>query len=120
MPTIDTAMLGALTRFLDVNAFRHTLITSNLANIDTPGFRTRDVNFLAELRRASSAAEYASFPPAAVQVEGLLQRPDGNNVSLERESLLLAETQLRFRIGVELVRAEFRRLSMAINDGKAQ
>jgi flagellar hook-associated protein 1 FlgK len=38
MSTIDTPMIRALGRFLDVNAFRHSLIASNLANIDTPAF----------------------------------------------------------------------------------
>jgi len=119
MSMIDTPLLEALGRFLDVNAYRHTLIASNLANVDTPGYRTRDVDFGAELRRAGAAGmEYAIFQPAARQVQGLIERPDGNNVSLERESLLLAETQLRFREGVELIRAEFRRLASAINEGK--
>lgn len=38
MPMIETMMSGVLEHFLDVNAFRHGLITSNLANIDTPGY----------------------------------------------------------------------------------
>jgi len=58
--------------------------------------------------------------PAAHQVQGLVERPDGNNVNPDREALLLAETQLQFRVGVELVRAEFRRLSTAINEGRSQ
>ncbi|PYX90117.1 MAG: flagellar biosynthesis protein FlgB [Acidobacteria bacterium] len=115
---IDTPMMRVLGRFLDVNSFRHTLIVSNMANIDTPGYRTRDVNFAAELRRVTGVAEYAAFTPSSVQVQGLLERPDRNNVSLEREGLLLAETQLRYRIGIELLRSEFRKLSVAINEGK--
>ena len=117
---IDIPELAELARYLDLNAFRHSLVTSNLANIDTPGFRTRDINFGAELRRVQAQASYAEFTPSARSVEGLMERPDGNNVSLERETLLLAETQLRYRIGVELIRAEFRRLSTAIHEGKAQ
>jgi flagellar basal-body rod protein FlgB len=115
---MSTPALGRLERFLDVSVFRHSLISSNLANIDTPGYRTRDVNFLSELRRAGSGLEYASYQPAARPVQGLLERPDGNNVSLERESLVLARTQLAFNTGVQLLRAEFRRLSLAINEGK--
>lgn len=118
MPTIDTAMLKTLGHYLDVTSFRHTLIASNMANIDTPGYRTRDINFRQELRRATGGLEWADVSPAVRQVQGLLERPDGNNVSLERESLLMAETQLRFRTGVELLRSEFRRLSLAINEGK--
>jgi flagellar basal-body rod protein FlgB len=118
MPTIDTPMLKTLAHFLDVTSFRHTLIASNMANIDTPGYRTRDIKFLQELRRATTGLEWAAFTPAVRQVQGLTERPDGNNVSLERESLLLAETQLRFRIGIEALRSEFRQFSVAITEGK--
>ena len=116
---IETPMIARLSRFLDVNSFRHTLIASNMANIDTPGYRTRDINFRLELERAAGGElQTAAFTPVVSEVQGLIERPDGNNVSLEREGLLLAQTQLRFRAGVELLRSEFRRLSTAINEGK--
>ena len=50
-------------------------------------------------------------------VFGLLARPDGNNVSLEREGLLLAETQLRYNLGVQLLRDTFHMISSAIHEG---
>ncbi|HZQ67102.1 MAG TPA: flagellar basal body protein [Terriglobales bacterium] len=115
---IDTHFTDRLARFLDVNVYRHSLISSNLANIDTPGYRTRDIDFRGELERAGNNLQYASFSPIAREVRGLVERPDGNNVSIDRESLLLAETQLRFNIGVQILRAEFRRVSLAINEGK--
>ncbi|MBZ5707400.1 MAG: flagellar biosynthesis protein FlgB [Acidobacteriia bacterium] len=115
---IDTPTTEALGRFLDLTVFRHGLITANLANIDTPGYRTRDIDFRRELERASGEFVYANFSPMARPVQGLLERPDGNNVSMEREGLLLAETQLRFQAGVQLLRVEFHRLSTAINEGK--
>ena len=52
---IDTAMTQALGRFLDVDVARYKLVSTNLANIDTPGYHTRDLDFRAELRRASAA-----------------------------------------------------------------
>jgi flagellar basal-body rod protein FlgB len=52
------------------------------------------------------------------RVNGLIERPDGNNVSLDREGMLLAQTQLQYKGAIELIRAEFRRLLGAINDGK--
>jgi flagellar basal-body rod protein FlgB len=50
-------------------------------------------------------------------VRGLLERPDGNNVSLERESLLLAEAQMNYNLGVQLLKDEFHTISQAINSG---
>jgi flagellar basal-body rod protein FlgB len=126
MSMINTPMTEALSRYLDVNVARHKLIASNLANVDTPGYRSRDLDFRAELSRASAGYEsgnagaslaYASHTPVARQVRGLLERPDGNNVSVERESLLLAETQMKFGLGVQLLKDQFHEISQAINSG---
>jgi len=143
MSMIDTPIIEALGRFLDVNVARHKLIIANLANIDTPGYHTRDLDFRAELARAGVADEspisnesgglrYASFTqnsfshtstahtiyaPVVRRIRGLIERPDGNNVSVERESLLLAETQLKFNLGVQLLKDQFRTISQAINSG---
>jgi flagellar basal-body rod protein FlgB len=114
-PSVD-----ALTRFLDVSVFRSGLVLSNMANVDTPGYRTRDVNFSQELERAASGPEDAAFSPVVRQVSGLIERPDGNNVNLERESMLLADTQLRFNACVQLLRDRFKMLSSAIHEGSAQ
>ena len=119
MSMIDSPEIRALGKFLDVSAFRTGLITSNLANIDTPGYRARDINFRQELERAEPdpGFELASFSPVARQVRGLASRLDGNDVSLEREGLLLAETQLRFQVGVQALKAEFHRILSAIHEG---
>jgi len=115
---IDSPTIRALGRLLDVSVVRSQLITSNLANIDTPGYHARDINFRQELDRANgdSQLSYADFSPVVRQVEGLGSRPDGNN-GLEREGLLLAETQLRFQTGVQLLKAEFHRILSAIREG---
>ena len=110
--------LAMLERFLDLTTYRQNLITSNIANVDTPGYRTRDIDFRHEFQQAMNNMD-ASSHPVAREVGGLLERPDGNNVSIDRESLLLAENQIQFRVGVELIKKEFGMLSMAINEGKA-
>lgn len=122
---VDTAMTEALGQFLDVDVARAKLITMNMANVDTPGYKTRDLDFHAELGRAALSeasttdAEIvpAAFSPVARPVRGLMERPDGNNVSLERESLLLAETQMKFNLGVQLEKDQFHVISTAINSG---
>jgi flagellar basal-body rod protein FlgB len=119
MSPIDSAQVQALSRFLDAASARHNVITTNIANVDTPSFKTRDVDFRSMLRSSVAGNEFdVSVRPRTREVEGLMERPDGNNVSLERESLLLAQTQLQFRTGVQLMRAEFRRLLSAINEGR--
>jgi flagellar basal-body rod protein FlgB len=119
--TIDDGTIRALGRFLDVDVARYKLVAGNLANIDTPGYRARDIDFRSELRRAaaseSGGLSLASYEPVAHTVRGLMTRPDGNNVSLERESLLLAETQMKYNLGVQLVKDQFHSISLAINSG---
>ena len=113
----STPILNLVQDFLGVVSARHQLVTSNLANIDTPGYRAQDIDFRTELHRAADASG-AALTPVSHSVPGLLQRPDGNDVNLDRESLLLAETQMQYQIGVQVVRSEFHRLLSAINEGK--
>lgn len=117
MPMIETPLMRGLERVLDISAFRHQVISANLANIDTPGFRTRDVRpFAGEIEQAMAGGQ-SSFTPVAHNIHGLLERPDGNNVSVERESLLMAQNQMRFAVAVQFMKSEFHRISLAITSG---
>ena len=126
---LETPLMRGLERELDQTAFRHQVLVSNLANVDTPGYRTRDVpSFTGEIERAMAGSsafgpseeDLPALPvmtPVAREVRGLMERPDGNNVSVERESLLLAQNQLRFEVAVAFLKSEFHRLSLAITGG---
>jgi flagellar basal-body rod protein FlgB len=98
-----------------------------MANLDTPGYRTVGFDFAAEMERSLAEAQWGKwgFPremaaegPRVSEVDGLLERPDGNNVSIDREGLKMAEAQLQFRIGSELLKREFTRVSDAIHADK--
>jgi flagellar basal-body rod protein FlgB len=124
---MEDSTVEALSRFLDVDVALYKLISANVANIDTPGYRTLDLDFRAELRRTATETEEdaftggelaeASFTPVAHAVRGLMERPDGNSVSLERESLLLADAQMKYNLGIQLLKDEFHSLAAAINSG---
>ena len=107
-----------LQKYLNLASQRENLVTNNMANIDTPGFRTVDFNFHVEMERAANDQGNATLTPVVQPVPGLLARPDGNNVNLDREGMLLAETQMQVRMGVELIKSEFHRLLTAINQGQ--
>jgi len=125
---ITTQISDHLGAYLDIASQELKLTAANMANVDTPNYRTVGIDFAGEMQRAMAAATAAreaggSGGPANIssvhQVDGLLERPDGNNVSMDREGLNMAEAQLRFRTGVELLRREFTRIQSAIQiDGK--
>jgi flagellar basal-body rod protein FlgB len=60
----------------------------------------------------------AAKPARVKAVDGLVARPDGNNVSMEREGMNLAEAQLKFKTGVALLREEYQRVMDAIHADK--
>jgi len=118
MSWLNSAHLALLERYLDVTTMRQTLVTTNIANIDTPGYHTRDVDFRGELRRAMDGEARGVTSPFVMPVRGLVERPDGNNVSPDREAMLLAEVQLQFKAATAVIRAEFAQLSTAIREGQ--
>jgi flagellar basal-body rod protein FlgB len=123
MTSIPT--LSILESYLKLAGNREQLISANMANIDTPGYHTRDIDFQRELSRAISAPLMQTADgngtvqllPVIRQVPGLMERPDGNNVNLDREGLLMAETQLQYELGIQLVKSEFHSTLSAINGG---
>lgn len=122
---ITTLLSDEVARYLDLSTQRMQLISSNMANVDTPGYRTQDINFEAEFSLAAAQAmaerggnEQPAHRVRIRQVGGLLERPDGNNVSLDREGMELGELQLQFRAASELLKREFTRISDAIHADK--
>src|SRR5690349_20709076 len=107
------ALAGDLERYMDLLSARQRLVASNIANAETPGYRTVDLAFQYELRNA------AGLPPAPVEVAGLPTRNDGNNVSLDREARLLSENALRFQLAANLLKGQIRLVRSAIQEGKS-
>ena len=117
MSLTDSAQVSLLQRFLDLSAKRQELLSSNIANVDTPGYHARDIDFRSEMQRALNDPETDPQEPFVREVPGLISRPDGNNVSVDRESLLLSEVQLQFSIAEQILKARFKNLSTAIHEG---
>ncbi len=120
-----TPVAEALNRYLDLSSLELKATAANMANVDTPGYRTEGFDFAAEMSRSleslgsKEGATAASLPPAQLsEVDGLLERPDGNNVSMDREGMKMAEAQLQFRTGVALLKHEFTRELDAIHEDK--
>jgi flagellar basal-body rod protein FlgB len=117
---IETGLSDEVARYLDLATAEAKLTAANMANIDTPGYRTVGLDFEAEMREALQDVEQEKAAPKlrVKAVDGLIARPDGNNVSLDRESLNLAEAQLKFKTGVALLREEYQRVMDAIHADK--
>ncbi|MFB3776011.1 MAG: flagellar basal body rod protein FlgB [Bryobacteraceae bacterium] len=103
-----------LEQYMDLLSLRQKLVASNIANADTPGYKTRDLDFQAEFRNMIEGGS-----PHTVEVAGLKTKNDGNNVSLDREARLLAENALRFSVASNLLRAEIRAVKSAIQEGRS-
>jgi len=113
----STPIMQLLQGYLRVTSDRQQTIASNIANVDTPGYHTKDVNFQAAMQQVLDEGSGAQLVPASEEVEGLPERPDGNNVNIDRESLLMGETQLQYQMAVQLIKSEFHRLLTAIKEG---
>jgi flagellar basal-body rod protein FlgB len=108
--------LDVLQGYLKIVSDRQQMIVSNMANVDTPGYHTKDLDFQSELRSVMNSGGEGHLEPTAMELQGLPERPDGNNVDIDRESLMLSQTQLQFQLGVQLVKGQFSDLLTAIKE----
>ncbi len=103
-----------LGNFLTWLSRRQEAISSNIANADTPGYKTRDV-----AAPASFSSMLQDLSPVTEETPGLASRNDGNNVSMDREARLLSENAMRFNMAAQMIRGELRDIRSAIEEGRS-
>ena len=120
-------------------AARHEVLSANIANVDTPGYRPRDLDFNAAMRSAAESGAPGSgetaLPSDASTSVGMNlgsatyepeypdsrhgeDRLDGNAVSLDRQMALLTENSLAYETSLTLLSRAMAALRYAIGEGR--
>jgi flagellar basal-body rod protein FlgB len=127
----DTSVLAALRRQMTIAVAKQVVSAGNLANVDTPGYRAREIDFDRTLDNQLDAAlpltatnpghlRSASQSAAAPtrDAEGLAPRRDGNTVQLDRELLAMTQAAGDFAKAQTALAAKFRLVRYALNEGR--
>lgn len=119
MQILDS-LYGAATenlgRALKRTGERHGMITNNIANVNTPGYKRQDIDFGIALRGEENRLERKG--PSAIQDGGGSQRLDGNSVNMEQEMGALAMTEFRYQLLTDMTGKYFRGLTNVIREGR--
>lgn len=111
---------AAAKKALDAIELRQQAIASNIANLETPGYKRLDVapSFSAELQRACAAGDSQQInslkPELATDPNAVAVSPDGNTVNLENELVQLNKNTLSHSMETQLVTYTLLRLKLAI------
>jgi len=105
-----------LEQLINMSGIRHDVLTSNIANVDTPGYKAKDVKFQQTLDDALQLT--VTTPghirtggnneenPVAVENQGSWE--DGNNVELDMEVAKMTENAMLFQAGVSMLETKIR------------
>jgi flagellar basal-body rod protein FlgB len=133
---VDDPTLNAMGQYLTRLSKRQQLVSSNIANIDTPGYKAKDISFHATMEEllapqsvpmqatrpehnALDHLRFAPMEPEVFEVQGLTERGDGNNVDLDKEMLKLGDTSFGYSMVTQLLRTKFRTIASSINEGRS-
>ncbi len=118
------------TRALDWCVRRHRVVSSNIVNRDTPGYRAKDVNFSKVMEQISTNAEEVLTRTNPTHLPGLsggasnvmtekaaAERPDGNSVNLAEQMATLAENNYTYQALVKHVSRKFQAIKLAVRGG---
>lgn len=133
----SNSLIQAMDQSMTLATRRMELIAANMANIDTPGYRTQDFDFAGALKNELGKLDGkqmpitqthpnhfpiqtgSSLPPTTDEIRPNYERNDGNDVSLDRESLLLARTQNAYTLSSNFAQLELRKIRQMIRDARA-
>lgn len=128
MGWLDNVPISLLNKDLDGLWARQQVISDNIANVETPGFKSRSVSFenqLKELLADTSAGtreraeKIRDAGIVTAESDDRVVRADGNSVDIEKENVELARTQLNYMYSLQEMSNYFARLRYAITGGKA-
>lgn len=119
--------VNVLDKVADAAWIRNEVISNNISNADTPGYKRQDVNFETQLAKALRSSRYRSMDAKVADVKtsrlnpitytdysGFSYRIDGNNVDPDTEGVYLAKNQLIYQ-GLELsIDQEFKNLKLVL------
>jgi flagellar basal-body rod protein FlgB len=121
----DSSVIDSLRRQMAIAVAKQVASAGNLANVDTPNYKAKEVNFAETLKNKLSPGN-STFPGATADnggvvlqdVQGLPQRRDGNTVQLDRELLSMSRAAGDFAAAQTALAAKFRLVRYAINEGR--
>lgn len=119
--------INVLKKTADASWKRNEVISNNIANVDTPGYKRKDVQFESYLMGALTGDDSLDKRVANVRMDSLNSqvyteyanlsyRMDGNNVDIDTESSNLAENQIRYYALMDSMTQEFNRLKMVLQN----
>jgi flagellar basal-body rod protein FlgB len=126
----DAAIIAALRRQMSIAVAKQTVAAGNLANVDTPGYRAREIDFSRVLddRLAGSgtllrtnANHLSGAEPATVASQEVVDAParrDGNTVQLDKELLAMSRASGEFAKAQTALAAKFRLVRYALTEGR--
>ncbi len=119
--------INVLQKTADAAWIRNDVISNNIANATTPGYKRQDVAFEDELANALGRSRYKSMddkvadlkinrlpPRTYTDSANFSYRVDGNNVDIETENVTLAANQLKYNGLIDCLDQEFKNLRMVM------
>lgn len=117
---LNSPNLTIAQKSLDALWLRQKVIANNLANSDTPGYKSQDVVFEDILEKAlrGSGSDLSSLEPKVIENNSTQAREDGNNVDRDAQNIELARTQIQYEVMVRLISDNLSRMNYAVSGGK--
>lgn len=117
--------INVLQRAADASWLRNTIISNNIANVDTPNYKRQDVQFetylIEQMAGGDTMDSYVdgidlSTIDATIYTDNsnLSYRSDGNNVDIDTENAELAKNQIKYNVMTDAISQEFSRLRTAL------
>jgi flagellar basal-body rod protein FlgB len=110
------AVMDLIEKALNIRAFYHRVIAGNLANVDTPNYKERDIDFKAELERKMSGVDNIEVREKT-DYDGL-GTIDGNTVNIESQMMKLTENQLMFHSLIQVATKKISLMRYLISEGR--
>lgn len=133
MELFSKTLFPKIEHSLDQASMKQKIISQNIANYDTPGYKSKDIVFKQELNHALESQtmkakrtnlkhiDFKNPSPSSMMItqsNRFTMNNNGNNVDIDKETVDMAKNQLYYHSVVEGLNSEFQKLKLAVRGGR--
>jgi flagellar basal-body rod protein FlgB len=109
-------VVNLVEKALGIRSFYHKVLAGNIANVETPNYKEKDIDFFSEIQKRMAGT--SSIEVKEKTDDDGMNSIDGNTVNIEKQMVKMTENSMIYSSLIQVITKKFSMMRYMINEGK--
>jgi flagellar basal-body rod protein FlgB len=109
-------VVNLVEKALGIRSFYHKVLSGNIANVETPNYKEKDIDFFNEIQKQMAGS--SNIEVREKTDDDGMNSIDGNTVNIEKQMVKMTENSMIYNSLIQVITKKFSMMRYMINEGK--